>query len=291
MAPIVSAVATQRMAAVAPRVVTPAATATARTPVSSPPPSEAPKTERVSVPPPRMRTPSREAATLVTPAVGAHLDLDADSLLRNVAPLLTPFGVTAPQTLGELRDLVERLMLLLGVMSSAWLALRDLHDAFASEQGAPVRPGAGGPTVLRTARDARRFLAYLLDPTVPTEEANDALRHLVASLLHQQVGATEHLREGLKGLLAVLSPEALEAMAPQPSGRLARWLARVTGTIEPLTPALLARGAELSPQQRLLTNDALMLAVMEKLGVTYLATNDDDFDSIPGLIVCKPARK
>lgn len=61
--------------------------------------------------------------------------------------------------------------------------------------------------------------------------------------------------------------------------------------IEPLMPALLTRGAELSPQQRLLTNDALMLAVMEKLGVDYLATNDDDFDSIPGLIVCKPVRK
>ena len=60
--------------------------------------------------------------------------------------------------------------------------------------------------------------------------------------------------------------------------------------IEPLTPAVLARGAELSPQRRLLTNDAMMLAVMEKLGITYLATNDDDFDSIPGVMVCKPTR-
>lgn len=31
--------------------------------------------------------------------------------------------------------------------------------------------------------------------------------------------------------------------------------------------------------------------VMEKLAVNYLATNNDDFDSIPGLIVCKPTRK
>ena len=61
-------------------------------------------------------------------------------------------------------------------------------------------------------------------------------------------------------------------------------------TIEPITADLLRRGAELSPQQRLLTNDALMLAVMEKLGVSHLATNDDDFDSLAGLTVYKPTR-
>ena len=61
--------------------------------------------------------------------------------------------------------------------------------------------------------------------------------------------------------------------------------------VETITPDPLKRGAQLSPQHRLLTNDALMLAVMEKLAVSYLATNDDDFDSIPGLIVCKPTRK
>lgn len=62
-------------------------------------------------------------------------------------------------------------------------------------------------------------------------------------------------------------------------------------TIEPITGELLRRGAELAPQQRLLTNDSLTLAVMEKLGLSYIATNDDDFDSIAGLIVCKPVRR
>lgn len=61
-------------------------------------------------------------------------------------------------------------------------------------------------------------------------------------------------------------------------------------TIVPITTDLLQRGAELSPQRRLLTNDALMFAVMEKLGVSHLATNDDDFDSIAGLTVYKPTR-
>lgn len=61
-------------------------------------------------------------------------------------------------------------------------------------------------------------------------------------------------------------------------------------TIVPITMDLLQRGVELSPQQRMLTNDALTLAVMEKVGANVLATNDDDFDAIPRLTVYKPAR-
>jgi predicted nucleic acid-binding protein len=46
--------------------------------------------------------------------------------------------------------------------------------------------------------------------------------------------------------------------------------------------------AELSVQHGLLTNDALILALMQRHGVPHLATNDDDFDQIPGLTVWKP---
>jgi predicted nucleic acid-binding protein len=60
--------------------------------------------------------------------------------------------------------------------------------------------------------------------------------------------------------------------------------------VEAITLDLLARGAELSSQKRPLTNDALTLAVMQKLGVTTLATNDDDFDAIEGITVYKPPR-
>lgn len=61
-------------------------------------------------------------------------------------------------------------------------------------------------------------------------------------------------------------------------------------TIVPITIDLLRRGAELSPQMRLLTNDSLTLAVMEKAQVNLLATNDDDFDSVPRVIAYKPTR-
>ncbi len=58
--------------------------------------------------------------------------------------------------------------------------------------------------------------------------------------------------------------------------------------VEAVTLTLLARGARLSTQCQLLTNDALTIAIMEHLSVTVLATNDDDFDTVPGLTIYKP---
>ena len=58
--------------------------------------------------------------------------------------------------------------------------------------------------------------------------------------------------------------------------------------VEPITLDLLERAALLSTQHRLLTNDALTLAVIEKLAISHLATNDDNFDAVSGMTVWKP---
>jgi predicted nucleic acid-binding protein len=58
--------------------------------------------------------------------------------------------------------------------------------------------------------------------------------------------------------------------------------------VEPITTEILERAAQLSPQHRLLTNDALSVAVMERLGLSNMVSNDDNFDSIPGLTIWKP---
>lgn len=58
--------------------------------------------------------------------------------------------------------------------------------------------------------------------------------------------------------------------------------------IEPITLELLETAANLSVQLCLLTNDALTVAAMKKLGLAHLATNDDDFDQIAGITVWKP---
>jgi predicted nucleic acid-binding protein len=58
--------------------------------------------------------------------------------------------------------------------------------------------------------------------------------------------------------------------------------------IEPLTVAILQQAAHLSVSHELLTNDAALLAHMQALGMTHLATNDDDFDKVTGITVWKP---
>jgi predicted nucleic acid-binding protein len=58
--------------------------------------------------------------------------------------------------------------------------------------------------------------------------------------------------------------------------------------VEPVTLDLLEHVANLSVQYRLLTNDAVTIAVMEKLGLSHLITNDNNFDSIPSLSIWKP---
>ncbi len=58
--------------------------------------------------------------------------------------------------------------------------------------------------------------------------------------------------------------------------------------VEPVTLDILERATVLSAQHRLLTNDAVTIAVMEKLSLLHLATNDNNFDSITHLSIWKP---
>lgn len=50
----------------------------------------------------------------------------------------------------------------------------------------------------------------------------------------------------------------------------------------------LVEANHLSAQLGLLTNDALILALMRCYSLTDLVTNDDDFDGIPSLNIWKP---
>jgi len=58
--------------------------------------------------------------------------------------------------------------------------------------------------------------------------------------------------------------------------------------IEPITLDLLNLATQISIQHTLLTNDALMVAVMQRNSLSHLATNDDDFDTISNLTIWKP---
>lgn len=53
--------------------------------------------------------------------------------------------------------------------------------------------------------------------------------------------------------------------------------------ILPVTATLLAVGVALSQQLGLLTNDGLIVAVMQAHGLSKIASNDSDFDRVPGI--------
>ncbi len=50
-----------------------------------------------------------------------------------------------------------------------------------------------------------------------------------------------------------------------------------------ISPAMVPTIAALSQQIGLLTNDAAVVAIMQSSGLTKLASNDPDFDRVPGL--------
>ncbi len=54
-------------------------------------------------------------------------------------------------------------------------------------------------------------------------------------------------------------------------------------------PNLLDAAASVSQQTGLLSNDALVVAIMQANGLTALASNDADFDRVPGLSRYAPA--
>lgn len=56
-----------------------------------------------------------------------------------------------------------------------------------------------------------------------------------------------------------------------------------------IAPSLIATATALSQQYGLLSNDALIMAVMQTQGLTNLASSDTDFDRVPGITRYTPA--
>ncbi len=51
---------------------------------------------------------------------------------------------------------------------------------------------------------------------------------------------------------------------------------------------LLPTAVAIAQAHKLLLCDAIIVALMQRHGITHLATNDDDFDRVPGINVGKP---
>ncbi len=153
--------------------------------------------------------------------------------------------------------------------------------------------------------DATIFYYHLVETPALSDDCSDLLKQIelghvhgvtssvaLAEAIHKVMLAEVVSRHSVthQGLIARLKryPTLLDGLTSH--HRVVTTVRGLRLHVEAITLELLARGAALSTQERLLTNDALTLAVMEHLGITIIATNDDDFDAITRITVYKPRR-
>ncbi|MEN6450873.1 MAG: type II toxin-antitoxin system VapC family toxin [Thermoguttaceae bacterium] len=132
----------------------------------------------------------------------------------------------------------------------------------------------------------RQFLTRVQDGNVvaltDVRAISDCVHKVILAEVSHRFGRT---RDGLVGWLK----QHREALADLPKtaqacGRLLQLRLSVVRNDFTMLPTAVA----IAQQHQLLLNDAGIVAQMQRHGVTHLATNDDDFDRVPGVTVWKP---
>ncbi len=114
---------------------------------------------------------------------------------------------------------------------------------------------------------------------------------VVADVLHRAM-VLEVLAQGQ----AQRSAEAVQLLKQQPDmvvgltryRTILRDLRQARIDILPLTYRDLHASRVYREQHGLLVNDSLIVAVMQRERMQFLATNDSDFERVPGIAVCRP---
>lgn len=91
------------------------------------------------------------------------------------------------------------------------------------------------------------------------------------------------LRRSLTGMANWLRRHPSEVQQCKSHRQAIDALAAIPLTILPVNGAQVSRAADLSIQLGLLTNDALIVTVMQDKGLDSLASLDTDFDRVPGI--------
>jgi predicted nucleic acid-binding protein len=81
-------------------------------------------------------------------------------------------------------------------------------------------------------------------------------------------------------------PEALTELPK--TVEVCRRLEQLRLTVLPNEAATVGDAVAISQAHQLLSGDASIIVQMQRHGITHLATNDDDFDRVPGITVWKP---
>ncbi len=113
---------------------------------------------------------------------------------------------------------------------------------------------------------------------------------VLADVLHKVMLAEIRVRHGLDRLGLVGWIHRHRALLAELTETVAACdqLERLPLMVLPLDMLLLREAMRLSASHNLLTGDALIVAMTQRHGIAHLVTNDDDFDSVPGLTLWKP---
>jgi predicted nucleic acid-binding protein len=127
-----------------------------------------------------------------------------------------------------------------------------------------------------------RAIAGHISLLVSVPVLSDVLHKVMTSEVAQLAGRD---RLGIIGYLGK-HPEVISRLVEYP--KTIERLSVVPMTTLPTDPQLLGAATRIAVQHRLLTNDAMIVALMQRHQLAHLVTNDNDFDGVPGITVWKP---
>jgi uncharacterized protein len=135
------------------------------------------------------------------------------------------------------------------------------------------------------SQECRRLLGRVVAGEVTAVSATS----VVADVVHKVMAEEARLRHTLdSGVVRFLQHHPAKISSLSAFVAAARQLELLPFRLLPVDLALVRSAAELAQQHGLLTNDAIIVALMQRYGIAHLATNDDDFDRVPGITVWKP---
>ncbi|QDU86985.1 tRNA(fMet)-specific endonuclease VapC [Pirellulimonas nuda] len=127
-----------------------------------------------------------------------------------------------------------------------------------------------------------RVLTGEVDAITSSRALGDCVHKTMLAEVSQRNGRS---RERLIGWLK----QHPEALADLPKSReVCSRLVRLPLEVAKYEAATLPQVIRIAERHQLLMGDAEIVALMQRHGITHLATNDDDFDRVPGITVWKP---
>ncbi|MGB7157786.1 MAG: PIN domain-containing protein [Tepidisphaeraceae bacterium] len=128
----------------------------------------------------------------------------------------------------------------------------------------------------------KRAVAGRVSLMVSVPVLSDVMHKVMTSEVAQLAGRD---RAGIVGYLG-RHPEVITQLVEYPQAM--EQLSAVPMSILPVDEQSLRDAMRVAVHHGLLTNDAMIVALMQLHQLSHLVTNDDDFDRVPGLTVWKP---